>query len=145
MVAMTDKNPTPEQMAEWQRKTDAATEEPWEALLGSKGLTGVHGPGVKIYHTRLDPECLLETHERQKADAAFGAMARGAMPILLNRVRWLEENDEHLRDAARILEDEVKRLRASIGGIRLDCTVPGCDDESPVCPSHTLIAKMSRV
>src|SRR3989304_998991 len=65
-----------------------ATAGPWHTLKMAETLapefrvTGIYGEDCKIYHAKLDPICLPETHERQIADATFIAFARTALPKL---------------------------------------------------------------
>lgn len=81
---MTGENPTPEQLAEWKRKTDAATNGPWGVFRA-----GVDTGAGEFVHSAA--EC-------GRADAEFISMAREAMPILLNRVRRAEEALERIAD-----------------------------------------------
>ncbi len=98
-------------MSEFQRNVEAdlamceaATSEPWKALLKSRGMTGVHAADCVIYHASFDPGCLPETHEQQKADATFIALARPAMPEYIREVQRLRAIETELRAALELAQ-----------------------------------------
>lgn len=78
--------PTPDQLAEWRRLAEAATEGPWEAYSlpevppGQWQMVGVGQVGNELGH-RI--EAMFDD------DAAFIAASRTAVPVLLEEVRRL--------------------------------------------------------
>lgn len=75
----------------------ARTKGPWHALASmhpsvvpEHRITGVHSDECKIYHVKLDPICIKETHEMQVATARFIALSANIADEMLEVVRAAE-------------------------------------------------------
>lgn len=79
----------------------AATPGPWNALKMRHKLepqyriSGVHSAECKIYHAKLDPDCIPETHARQIGDSIAIAHTRNVHDLLLDIAR-AAYNSRHL-------------------------------------------------
>lgn len=80
--------PTPDQLAEWRRLADEATEGPWEAY----SLPAVPpGQWQMVGVGQVDNEMGHRIEAMFDDDAAFIAAARTAVPVLLDEVERLRE------------------------------------------------------
>ena len=80
------KPPSAEQLTEWERLTEAATPEPWEATTDCLG-DGVFQERVGGFAITRSGYSPAGDATRMQADSRFAAAARPAMPVLLREAR----------------------------------------------------------
>ena len=87
---------TAERIAELRALIAKTTPLPWRSYpRTNKRITGVSGPDCKIYWEAFDPVCLKETHETQKRNAQFIAVARKALPEALDEIERQQADLAH--------------------------------------------------
>lgn len=105
---------TPEQLAEWERITEAATLGPWATSSRSSGVGADYSYEDDFLGWELAP---LETPQRGQitrgADAQFIAEARTAMPLLLAEVRRLQDQLALVADAGDAVRNSPEALNRS--------------------------------
>lgn len=104
----------PEHIKYFRELCEKATPGPWKPLLNSKGLTGIHAEDCQIYHALFDPQCLKETHNRQKSDAKFIAESRTAIPKLLDEIEVLTADVDGLEEKIIATEDRSNAMWAVV-------------------------------
>lgn len=87
--------PTDEKLAEWRKVTDAATDGPWSQEHDGGFI--VHGPEGSVLEAIYEP-----------ANATFAAMARTAMPLLLDHIEGCQAF-EPARSKLKAMQDELNQ------------------------------------
>ena len=91
----------------------AATCGPWEAYTKETSYS-IHSAECLLVETKRDPVVLQETWDMHKANAAFIAAAREALPYYIGRVQVLEAKVQELEEELRPLREIEKVYNTQI-------------------------------